>query len=310
MHCPRSNKLPKLIVPALLLAFCAFEPLPDVLAQTRMSLPAGENFFSVPYTFSGESLATIFGYSPVTLEVYSTTGFDYITTPTPPANQINLGVAYWANFPNAINISGGTAGSQTQDFSISLLPGWNTFGDPFTSPVALSSALFNGETYAQAVLPNGSSTPLVNGPLYSYSGGAYVEGYTLTPGVGYQFYSYSLSSLTMLLPAPGNQATHLGITTPAIAVPGTPLVMTVQALDSNNALVVSYTGTVTFSSSDGAAALPPNTVLSGGMATVSAAMVTPGSQTVTATVTTQPSYTASSTVYVDTMALSSVPACR
>src|SRR5262249_3799169 len=60
------------------------------------------------------------------------------------------------------------------------------------------------------------------------------------------------------------QATHFSVTAPAVASPGTAFNFTVTALDPMNNTVPGYTGTVHFTSTDGAAALPANTTLTNG----------------------------------------------
>ena len=48
-------------------------------------------------------------------------------------------------------------------------------------------------------------------------------------------------------------ATHLGVTAPAGAITGTPVSITVTALDASNAPVTNYTATIHFTSTDAAA---------------------------------------------------------
>ena len=55
------------------------------------------------------------------------------------------------------------------------------------------------------------------------------------------------------------------------------------ALDASNAVVTGYTGTVHFTSSDGAAVLPANSTLTNGVGTFSATLKTAGAQTIAAT---------------------------
>src|SRR4029079_15457991 len=58
---------------------------------------------------------------------------------------------------------------------------------------------------------------------------------------------------------------------------------TVTALDQFNNTATGYAGTVHFTSSDGAATLPANSTLTGGVGTFSATLNTAGDQTITAT---------------------------
>lgn len=89
-------------------------------------------------------------------------------------------------------------------------------------------------------------------------------------------------------------ATHLSVSAAAQATAGTPLEVTVTALDANNNPVGSYSGTVRFSSTDGQAVLPANSTLANGKGTFSATLRTTGSTTITATDTVTASTTGTS----------------
>ena len=71
--------------------------------------------------------------------------------------------------------------------------------------------------------------------------------------------------------------------TPNGTAAGYPVTMTVVARDTFNNIVTAYSGTVHFSSSDGAAVLPADSTLTNGMGTFSVTFNTPGNQTVTGT---------------------------
>ncbi len=90
----------------------------------------------------------------------------------------------------------------------------------------------------------------------------------------------SVTAYGFLVAAP---ATQFLVTAPASATAGSPIGVTVTALDANDSLVFYYPGTVRFSSSDGAAALPSETTLTNGTGTFLATLNTAGPQTVTAT---------------------------
>jgi hypothetical protein len=77
--------------------------------------------------------------------------------------------------------------------------------------------------------------------------------------------------------------THFSVSAPSAASSGSPINFTVTALDSNNATVTNYTGTVRFSSSDGVATLPANSTLTNGVGTFPATLRTPGNEIITAT---------------------------
>ncbi|HET7209916.1 MAG TPA: hypothetical protein VFI95_25310 [Terriglobales bacterium] len=78
-------------------------------------------------------------------------------------------------------------------------------------------------------------------------------------------------------------ATHFSVTAPASATAGISFSVTVTALDSNNQVVTSYSGTVHFSSTDRMAVLPANSQLTSGVGTFKITLKTAGTQTVTAT---------------------------
>src|SRR5450755_1454657 len=76
--------------------------------------------------------------------------------------------------------------------------------------------------------------------------------------------------------------THLSATAAATATAGSSFVVTVKALDGGGNVVTGYAGTVKLTSSDSAAALPPNSTLSSGQHAFTVTLKTAGGQTVTA----------------------------
>ena len=78
-------------------------------------------------------------------------------------------------------------------------------------------------------------------------------------------------------------ATHFSVTATSPQTAGTAFDVTVTALDYNNNTFPGYTGTVQITSSDGAAILPPNAMLTSGVGTFSITLKTAGPQTITAT---------------------------
>jgi Ca2+-binding RTX toxin-like protein len=99
-------------------------------------------------------------------------------------------------------------------------------------------------------------------------------------------------------------ATHFSITSPGSATAGSPLSITVTALDSNNNKVTGYTGTVHFTSTDGQAVLPADytfTATDAGAHTFSngVTLKTAGAKSVSATDKTTSSITGSAAVTVN-----------
>ena len=78
-------------------------------------------------------------------------------------------------------------------------------------------------------------------------------------------------------------ASRLAVKTPATATQGTALDFSVTAVDAQGYHVPSYTGTLQFSSSDAAAALPASAALVNGQGTFSATFFAIGTQTIVAT---------------------------
>ena len=84
-------------------------------------------------------------------------------------------------------------------------------------------------------------------------------------------------------PGGGPPATQFSITGPASSGAGFSFTFTLTALDAENNVAASYSGTVQFTSSDPAAKLPPNSKLTNGTGTFSATLTNAGFQTITAT---------------------------
>jgi hypothetical protein len=115
--------------------------------------------------------------------------------------------------------------------------------------------------------------------------------------------SFGGANVSVLL---GNRkaATHLQITAPASVTAGTPFTITVKALAAGNGVDDLYTGTVTFTSSDGAAVLPADYTFTKAdlgvhTFTLSTTLNTTGPQTVTATDTVKSTITGSASVTVN-----------
>ena len=75
----------------------------------------------------------------------------------------------------------------------------------------------------------------------------------------------------------------LGVTAPTAVAAGSGLNVTVTAEDNFGNIVTGYTGTVQLTTSDGAATLPTNRTLTGGIGIFTITLKTAGSQTLTAT---------------------------
>ena len=79
-----------------------------------------------------------------------------------------------------------------------------------------------------------------------------------------------------------SSGSKFGVTAPSTATAGTAFNVTVTAQDAYGNTITTYTGTVHFTSGDGAAVLPANTTLTSGTGTFAVTLKTAGAQTVAA----------------------------
>jgi len=178
---------------------------PVASASITVTLPviasysAGLQLISLPGTYTGVPLDTIFGYSNVTLAVWDPLGQNYDLTPYAPANAITDGQGYWVRFPQNVSVTlPGTSPSGT--VHISLQAGWNMIGDPFNSAVDLDNLTFNGGTVSFAAATG--SNQLIGSALYAYdqATNSYVSATELDPGVGYWMFAYKATDLDVPQP--------------------------------------------------------------------------------------------------------------
>jgi Galactose oxidase, central domain len=90
-------------------------------------------------------------------------------------------------------------------------------------------------------------------------------------------------------------AATLAVSTPSTVTAGTTFTFNVTSLDNSGQPFTSYTGTVSFTSTDGQAVLPANSSLTNGTGTFSGTLKTDGNQTITATDSAAASITGTST---------------
>jgi len=185
---------------------------------------SGLQFFSVPNAYK-DTLQDIFVSplaAPDEIASYNPSSFGY--TYQGPAGTVSMtpGIGYWTLFPSGGDnlLSLGTPASTKVATTISLVPGWNGIGDPYTIPVNISDLVFtkNSYTFAQAISPTLS---LISPTLYFFlqdssgeSGiyGPTGAGGTLVTGEGYWIYSYSASTLTFPLPSVAGGAPSTTVT--------------------------------------------------------------------------------------------------
>ena len=155
---------------------------------------------------------------------------------------------------------------------------------PITLPATAGTPIAVGNSpRAIAITPVGSTAYVANqgaGTVTPIDTATKTTGSAITVGSG-----PIAIAITYVTPGP---TTHVSVTAPATATAGAPFDVTVTALDANGNTATGYLGTVTFTSSDGAAHLPASytfVVRDKGVHTFSshATLPTAGTQTITAT---------------------------
>ena len=167
------------------------------------------------------------------------------------------------------NVTAGTVFS----FTVTAETAGNTAATSYTGTVTFSSSDHGASTVlpVDATLVNGIGT--FNATL-STSGAQ-----TLTAA---DTVATSITAGTAALTVTATTASHFVVTAPATSSAGTGFDLTVVAEDKFNNTATSYAGTVVLSSSDTGATLEGGKVLTNGIGTFSATLVTSGSQTLTA----------------------------
>jgi len=169
-----------------------------------------------------------------------------------------------------------------------------TAGTPFDFTVTALDALGNRVSdYAGLVhfsSSDGSPTLPADYTFITADAGShtFASGATLTTA-GYQTISANqtpgdtVNGNSSPIRVTAGTATHFSVTVPAAATSGSPIGITVTALDAYGNTATGYTGTVGFTSSDSAASLPAGSTLTNGVGSFSVTLNTAGTQTITAT---------------------------
>ena len=139
--------------------------------------PAGLNFISAPYDYSGTSLDDIFGKlnpggNRSHVAVWQPTLSNYVLDPTPPADALHLGQGYWVRLTTATGPRFiGTAPTSTT-IAVQLNPSWNMIGVPSLNPINVADLTFaNPQAGGQPISfadASGVADHLVDPVLYRY----------------------------------------------------------------------------------------------------------------------------------------------
>ena len=221
-------------------------------------LPTG-----VSFTDNGNGTATLHGLPaagtggsyPFTITAHNGIGSDALQSFTLSVNQAPV-----INSGNSTTFIGG----QGNSFSI-------TTDSSFPTPtLSESGPLPTGVSFTD----NGNGTATLHGMPAAGTSATFPFTITAHNGIG----SDATQNFTLTV-----NTVHFAISVPTGVLTGKAFNFTVTALDSSNSTVTGYSGTVHFTSSDGAATLPANAVLTNGVGTFSATLATLGNQTLTAT---------------------------
>jgi DNA/RNA endonuclease G (NUC1) len=232
---------------------------------------AGAKTFSLTLTTTGAQ--TVTATDTVTASI---TGTGNTTVAAPPATHFSVGVP--------ANVTSGVAFIAT----VTALDASNATVPGYTGTVHFTSS-------SAGTLPTDYTFVGADAGVHTFS-------VTLTT-TGAQTVT-ATDTVTASITGTGNTivvaaaATHLSVTAPATASPGSPFAVTVTALDVSNATVTGYTGTIHFTSSS-AGTLPADyTFVAGdhGTHTFSVTLTTPGPQTVTAADTANASITGTAAI--------------
>jgi Bacterial Ig-like domain (group 3)/Autotransporter beta-domain/Immunoglobulin I-set domain len=223
------------------------------------------------------------------------------TLAVPAVTAGQNGTKFRAVFTNASGTATTTAATMTVNFAPTVT----------TNPVSQSVAAGSNVSFIAAA--SGNPSPTVQwqqstdgGATFSNIGGATSTTLTFATGVGQNGNQYravftnisgSATTIAATLTVSSGIATHLSVSAPAAATSGTGFNVTVTALDASNNIAVGYSGTVHFTSTDGAAVLPANYTFvasDSGVHTFTATLNTIGSRTITATDTVTPAITGTS----------------
>ena len=195
-----------------------------------------------------------------------------------------------AGTSNAIAVSSGPA-----THFVVTAPPTAVAGTAFTFTVTARDAFDNTATGyagiahftssdAAALLPADATLVSGSGTFSATLGTAGTQTITATDTV-----TASITGVSNNIVVSPGAATHFAVVAPATANAGTAFNFNVTALDAFNNTATGYAGNVHFTSSDGAASLPPDATLINGAGTFSATLRTAGARTISATDTVTPS---------------------
>jgi hypothetical protein len=129
--------------------------------------------------------------------------------PAYPLTNLVPGRGYWVVGLNSAAISlTGLSVDSSQDFTITLAPGWNMIGNPFNFNVNVSDLTVTDSAGTHAVTSGAITMP----NLYIYQNRTYVTSSQILPNHGYWIYNMTTADITLNIPpiiAPAIAAAHM-----------------------------------------------------------------------------------------------------
>jgi hypothetical protein len=205
-------------------------------------------------------------------------------TPSITGTSGNIAVSAAAATHFSVSAPPSATAGMAFNFTVTALDPFNNTATGYTGTVHFTSTDGAAVLPANATLTNGVGT--FSATLKTAGGQTITATDTVTP---------SITGTSSTITVSASAATHLSVSAPPpSATAGMAFNFTVTALDQFNNTATGYTGTVHFTSTDGAAVLPANSTLTNGAGTFSATLKTAGGQTITATDTVNGSITGTS----------------
>jgi hypothetical protein len=242
----------------------------------RITSSDGQAALPMNHTFTAAD-AGMFTFS-ATLKTAGTQSLTAADTMTASSTSTQSGIvvtpAAASRFVVAANPTIITAGTSTS-VTVTAFDAFGNVATGYTGTVRFTSSDGQAVLPPNSTLTNGTGTFSVILKTVNPAGSQTVTAADTVNG--------SLTATANVTVTPAAASTFTVSAAPSTITAGDSITLTVTAYDPYGNVATGYTGTVTFSSSDGQAMLPDDSTLTNGIGTFTATLKTAGSQTVTAT---------------------------